>query len=82
MENKDKLNKYKLKSKAELKELLTDMQYEVTQNNGTEPPFKNEYHDKFEEEYMWILQQASPCFYPLTNLMQAVAGPASQSLSP
>lgn len=29
--------------RAELKEKLTDMQFNVTQNNGTEPPFRNEY---------------------------------------
>ena len=28
-----------------LKSKLTKMQYEVTQNNATEPPFKNEYWD-------------------------------------
>ncbi len=34
---------YPAPSKAELKNTLTDMQYNVTQNNGTEPPFRNEY---------------------------------------
>ena len=28
---------------------LTPIQFEVTQNNMTEPPFKNEYHNHFEE---------------------------------
>ncbi|TEB11256.1 Peptide methionine sulfoxide reductase MsrB [Pelotomaculum propionicicum] len=28
-----------------LKDKLTKLQYEVTQNNATEPPFKNEYWD-------------------------------------
>lgn len=31
--------------KKELKGKLTSMQYEVTQNNGTEPPFRNEFWD-------------------------------------
>ncbi|MBN1683277.1 peptide-methionine (R)-S-oxide reductase MsrB [Candidatus Bathyarchaeota archaeon] len=34
---------YYKKSKDELKKFLTELQYHVTQENGTEPPFNNEY---------------------------------------
>jgi len=37
------------KDKAKLREKLTPIQYEVTQNNGTEPPFRNEFWDHKEE---------------------------------
>ncbi|MBT2695060.1 peptide-methionine (R)-S-oxide reductase MsrB [Bacillus sp. ISL-55] len=37
------------KDQAELKKKLTPMQYEVTQNNGTEPPFRNEYWNDLRE---------------------------------
>jgi peptide methionine sulfoxide reductase msrA/msrB len=36
-----------------LKKKLTPMQYEVTQNNGTEPPFRNEYWD-FQGEGLYV----------------------------
>lgn len=31
--------------KKELKQMLSEMSYYVTQENGTEPPFRNPYHD-------------------------------------
>ena len=36
---------FKKPSDAELKKMLTKMQYNVTQHEGTEPPFKNEFWD-------------------------------------
>lgn len=36
-------------NREELKEKLTPIQFEVTQNDKTEPPFKNEYYDNKEE---------------------------------
>jgi peptide-methionine (R)-S-oxide reductase len=49
-------------NKEELKNKLTPAQYEVTQNNGTEPPFRNEYWDTFEEGIYVDIVSGKPLF--------------------
>lgn len=44
---------------------LTPIQYEVTQNNGTEPPFQNEYWDFFEEGIYVDIVSGEPLFSSL-----------------
>lgn len=47
---------------AQLKERLTPMQYKVTQHEGTEPPFKNEYWDNKEEGIYVDIVSGEPLF--------------------
>lgn len=47
---------------AELKNKLTSMQYHVTQENGTEPPFQNEYDAHFEEGIYVDIVSGKPLF--------------------
>lgn len=48
--------------KENLKKTLTDMQYYVTQENGTEPPFNNEFDSHYEEGIYVDIVSGKPLF--------------------
>ena len=53
------MNKY---NKDELKNRLSTIQYKVTQENATEPPFLNEYYDNFKEGIYVDIVSLDPLF--------------------
>ena len=48
--------------KEDIIKKLSPLSYEVTQNNGTEPPFQNEYWDHFEEGIYVDIVSGKPLF--------------------
>ncbi len=54
--------KYIKKSKEELNEILSKEQYWVTQENGTERPYINEYNDNFQEGIYVDITTGEPLF--------------------
>lgn len=64
------------RSKALLKERLTPMQYEVTQNNGTEPPFRNEYWDNKREGLYVDIISGKPLFSSLDKFDSGCGWPS------
>ena len=53
---------YQVKSKEELENTLTPLQYEVTQHSATEPPFQNEYYNNFKEGIYVDITTGEPLF--------------------
>ena len=51
-----------MENKKEQLNKLSPMQYEVTQNNGTEPPFRNEYWDEFGDGIYVDIVSGKPLF--------------------
>jgi methionine-R-sulfoxide reductase len=73
-------NRYKKKSKEELRESLSKIQYEVTQNNATEAPFRNEYNDNFDDGIYVDITTGEPLFVS-TDKFEAGCGWPSFSKS-
>jgi peptide methionine sulfoxide reductase msrA/msrB len=53
---------YRKPSDEELQERLTPLQYKVTQEEGTEPPFKNDYWDEHREGIYVDIASGEPLF--------------------
>ncbi len=61
-ENAYKFNREQKMSEADLQTKLTPMQYQVTQQCGTEPPFQNEYWDNHAEGIYVDVVSGEPLF--------------------
>jgi len=59
------MSKYQKPSKDELKERLSEMQYVVTQEEGTEPAYNNEYWDHKESGIYVDIVSGEPLFSSL-----------------
>ena len=68
--------KYNKPSKEELKEKLTALQYEVTQNAKTEHPYQNEYDDLFQKGIYVDIVSGEPLFLSTDKFQSGCGWPA------
>jgi peptide methionine sulfoxide reductase msrA/msrB len=69
-------SKYAKHSDEELRRKLTLLQYEVTQRNGTEPPFDNEYFDNKAEGLYVDVVSGEPLFSSLDKFDSGTGWPS------
>lgn len=69
-------NKHVKKSREELKAILTKEQYSVTQENGTERPYSNEYCDLYEEGIYVDITTGKPLFASTSKFNSGCGWPA------
>jgi len=67
---------YKKPSDTDLKKKLTPMQYRVTQHEGTEPPFRNEFWDNHEAGIYVDVVSGEPLFSSLDKYDSGTGWPS------
>jgi peptide methionine sulfoxide reductase msrA/msrB len=68
--------KYTKPSDNELRKRLTPLQYDVTQKNGTEPPFKNEYWNNHKAGIYTDIVSGEPLFSSLDKFESGTGWPS------
>lgn len=75
--------KYSKPSEEVLKQELTDLQYKVTQQEGTEPPFRNKYWDNKKEGIYVDIVSGEPLFSSTHKFESGTGWPSfTQPLEP
>lgn len=72
----DKATLYPPVCKDELRRTLTDLQYAVTQQGATEPPFRNEYSNNFEQGIYVDIVTGEPLFLSSDKFESGCGWPA------
>lgn len=67
---------YKKPTKSELKKSLTPLSYQVTQEEGTETPFKNPFHDSKKEGIYVDIVSGEPLFSSLDKFDSGTGWPS------
>ncbi|MDQ3281931.1 MAG: bifunctional methionine sulfoxide reductase B/A protein [Acidobacteriota bacterium] len=70
------MTQYNKPSDAELKKKLTSLQYDVTQHEGTEPPFRNEYWDNHEDGIYVDVVSGEPLFSSIDKFESGTGWPS------
>ena len=68
--------KYKVMSEEEQKTKLTALEYQVTQNAATEPPFANPYNDEFREGIYVDITSGEPLFLSMDKFQSGCGWPS------